>query len=187
MQSNYTSDSDSNSELNFSGFISEVTESDFKMSKEAKEASAAELKKAEKFFGKLERFVQGAETEIRKAKALIIDEDMKLVSIRAMQSRIKDWIINIKKYKDIAASYTNADGCSYIERSEIVRMDLTEISTAIEELVKVLQADRSKIIIPEVSDAAKIVKTTASEFPKFSENGEFEIWETTWNQLAASS
>ena len=182
MQSNYTSDSDSNSELNFSGFISQETESDFKMSQEA-----AELRKAEKSFEQLERFVLGSENEIIQAKALVIDEDTKLMTLKAMQSRIKDWTINVTKYENIAASCSNADSSSYIEKSEIVRMDLNEISVAMEELINTIQADKSKIIIPEVSDAAKIVKTTASEFPKFSGNSEFEIWETTWNQLAASS
>ena len=67
MQNKYTSDSDSNSELDFSGFMGETEESDFKMSFEEKEAEVAALKKAEKSFEQLDRFVQGAELEIARA------------------------------------------------------------------------------------------------------------------------
>ena len=145
------------------------------MSFEEKEAEVAALKKAEKSFEQLDRFVLRAENEIARAKALVIDENIKLMTLKAMLSRINDWTTNVTKYENIAASYTNADGSRYIEKSEIVRMDLKEISVGMEEMILTMQEEKSKVVLPNVSDAAKIVKTTASEFSKFSGTTEFEI------------
>ena len=186
MQNIDTSDSDTGSDLDFSGFMSDSEETDIKMPS-AKEIEAAALQKAQKSFELLDSFIQGAEEDIAKAKALEMNENTKLMTFKAMLSRINDWITNVTEYEKAAASYTNADGSDYIKRSKIVIMDLKEISVGMEDLIITMQEEKNKVIIPSVSEAAKIVKTTASEFPKYSGSTEFEIWEQTWNQLATSS
>ena len=186
MQNLDTSDSETGSDLEFSGFMSDTEETDIKMPS-AEQNEAAALVKAQKSFEQLDRFIQGAETDIAKAKAIEMNEDTKIMTFKAMLSRINDWIKNITEYEKAAASHTNVDGSSYIERSKIVIMDLKEISVSMEELILDMQEEKNKVVIPNVSEAAKIVRTTASEFPKFSGVTDFEIWETTWNQLATSS
>jgi len=141
---------------------------------------------AQKYCDKLVQLVTAAKVDVERARVLYADQVRNTALLRAMQGRLEAWVVRLDKQEKLVETYKgrSIDISIYISPSEDIKMDLNEhITLCVEAVREALVA----IAQPVVNHGVRIVKTTASEFPKFDGVIDFEIWETNWKNLANNS
>ena len=140
----------------------------------------------QRFCDKLLGLIKTAEDDIKKAKALYDSPERKPATLRATQSRLEAWNERLLKTEKEVHTYKgkSIDTSVFIIQSEDCRMDLVEYKVLMDEAVKEVSGALEK---PKGIPGVRMVKTTASTFPVFDGMIDYDIWETSWTELADNS
>ncbi|CAL4174706.1 unnamed protein product, partial [Meganyctiphanes norvegica] len=142
---------------------------------------------AQKLADRLGNMSSSAEADVEKAKAMYdAREHTETAVMKGILKRLENWNERLEKIEKEFIGYkgTLVDVSAVIGHSEDTRMDLVEQKVILESYIQGIESAAVKSV---ASNSTKIVKTSASHFPEFDGESDYEIWGSIWKSLADNS